>query len=455
MKDNSFNEIGRYWRLLADLNGISNEDMNELYNKFMMTKEFKEWDNKDNMDIIFSEDMFNKFMDFYKKETGEKLIILEESDDFNEDEDLDNAALEELIYRIEHAKGYDSKKIKDVKPRKGESKKDFIARFMKETKKEYPDEKQRAAIAYSYWNRRNIKDSASDFYNVLFRYFENESAYNVELENYPTEESDYLIRIFDKKDNLNYKELKELLKDLAEKYNVKLDWVGTESGWRLDGKDIKTTYTIYFTEKETEVKDSMLEELQFPFKLDTDNFYLEADHCDDDLYSVYYSFNFSNNLEGLDKEEIKYFNNEKEAREFINQLLEMDSKEFSDLYFEDSGRLSDPELKQYNKKYHNFYIETATEDDIDDYEFYYDNFIATFDLGGGDYSDAPLHHLHYVSKEDLLNAIKKINPEEKSTDADELYKRYYKELLDYFRNEAEETSWELLDKEEYSLYNED
>ena len=45
-------------------------------------------------------------------------------------------------------------KINDVYPKKGESKKDFISRFMSETKEEYPDIKQRYAVAISYWNRR-------------------------------------------------------------------------------------------------------------------------------------------------------------------------------------------------------------------------------------------------------------------------------------------------------------
>lgn len=48
-------------------------------------------------------------------------------------------------------KNYD---IKDVYPNKEESKEDFISRFMSETKDEYPDYKQRLAVAYSYWNRR-------------------------------------------------------------------------------------------------------------------------------------------------------------------------------------------------------------------------------------------------------------------------------------------------------------
>ena len=54
------------------------------------------------------------------------------------------------------AKIIDSKpEIKDIKPHKGEKKADFLSRFMKETKAEYPDEKQRIAVAYSYWNRKD------------------------------------------------------------------------------------------------------------------------------------------------------------------------------------------------------------------------------------------------------------------------------------------------------------
>lgn len=47
------------------------------------------------------------------------------------------------------------KRLKEVYPNKGESKKDFIARFMSVTKDEYPDTKQRCAVAHSYWDRRN------------------------------------------------------------------------------------------------------------------------------------------------------------------------------------------------------------------------------------------------------------------------------------------------------------
>lgn len=58
--------------------------------------------------------------------------------------------------------------IKDVNPREGESKEDFISRFMSETKNEYPDEKQRLAVAYSYWEKRNMKDIKDDTYTIQY-----------------------------------------------------------------------------------------------------------------------------------------------------------------------------------------------------------------------------------------------------------------------------------------------
>ena len=48
-----------------------------------------------------------------------------------------------------------SLELNEVYPNKDESKKDFINRFMSVTKDEYPDRKQRYAVALSYWNRRN------------------------------------------------------------------------------------------------------------------------------------------------------------------------------------------------------------------------------------------------------------------------------------------------------------
>ena len=46
-------------------------------------------------------------------------------------------------------------KLNEIYPDEGESKKDFISRFMSATKDEYPDVKQRYAVANSYWKRRD------------------------------------------------------------------------------------------------------------------------------------------------------------------------------------------------------------------------------------------------------------------------------------------------------------
>lgn len=53
--------------------------------------------------------------------------------------------------------------INDVYPNKGESKEDFISRFMSETKEEYPDKDQRLAVAYAYW-KKGVKDSKTVTY---------------------------------------------------------------------------------------------------------------------------------------------------------------------------------------------------------------------------------------------------------------------------------------------------
>lgn len=87
---------------------------------------------------------------YRKKELRE---ILCEETDFNpkmSDKEIEEAARELGIILKDS--------IKDVEPHKNESKDDFISRFMSETKEEYPDEKQRLAVAYSYWNKKDTKD---------------------------------------------------------------------------------------------------------------------------------------------------------------------------------------------------------------------------------------------------------------------------------------------------------
>ena len=67
-------------------------------------------------------------------------------------------------------------KILDINPKEGESKEDFISRFMSETKEEYPDEKQRVAVAYSYWNRNKKKINDSEVYSLWDLFHNNDCA---------------------------------------------------------------------------------------------------------------------------------------------------------------------------------------------------------------------------------------------------------------------------------------
>lgn len=57
--------------------------------------------------------------------------------------------------------------LNEVYPHKGESKKDFTARFMSATKDEYPDIKQRYAVCMSYWDRKNKKNKIKESEGIV------------------------------------------------------------------------------------------------------------------------------------------------------------------------------------------------------------------------------------------------------------------------------------------------
>ena len=75
-------------------------------------------------------------------------------DGFDEVLEWENNVVMSILLPKKYLKDTEDVFIQDLKPRKDESKKDFISRFMKETKKEYPDYKQRLAVAYSYWENK-------------------------------------------------------------------------------------------------------------------------------------------------------------------------------------------------------------------------------------------------------------------------------------------------------------
>ena len=98
---------------------------------------------------------------------------------FETDEDIDNViqAIDKLGYiytgyeprkkgHWEYKVFFRDSKLNDINPKEGESKSDFISRFMSETKEEYPDEKQRLAVAYSYWNKKKTKINDSEVYSL-------------------------------------------------------------------------------------------------------------------------------------------------------------------------------------------------------------------------------------------------------------------------------------------------
>lgn len=91
----------------------------------------------------YLEDLTKKFEELESK-TGLRVVVQDITTDVADD--VWTAKI--LMYE---PSTHDS--VKDIDPKEGESKEDFISRFMRETKEEYPDSKQRLAVAYSYWKK--------------------------------------------------------------------------------------------------------------------------------------------------------------------------------------------------------------------------------------------------------------------------------------------------------------
>lgn len=163
---------------------------------------------------------------------------------------------------------FDSKTVKDVKPRKGESKEDFISRFMEETKEEYPDQKQRLAVAYSYWERKNKKSTKDSLDNAnyyvleskdgLFKYknklvlFETKlDALNYANNNKLKEATTYLADEDDKKNGISYKDMvneimsvkdSDYSKNARNKFIIPAEPLGTIKVWYANENQIETDY---------------------------------------------------------------------------------------------------------------------------------------------------------------------------------------------------------------------
>ena len=87
----------------------------------------------------------DEYIDEYGRDKVRKVLTI----DHNEAIPLED--IKKMTPQLGWAK---NESLNEVYPNKGESKKDFISRFMSVTKDEYPNLKQRFAIANSYWERR-------------------------------------------------------------------------------------------------------------------------------------------------------------------------------------------------------------------------------------------------------------------------------------------------------------
>ena len=134
-----------------NLNNLKNDGYELLNLNESLLNESKSWD------VIWTDDCesfknklqaIKRAKEIYEKDLDKEVFIVHA-----DDKDSDGYYANGKIIYIKDL--YES--LNEVYPNKGESKKDFTKRFMSVTKNEYPNIKQRYAIAMSYWDRRNKK----------------------------------------------------------------------------------------------------------------------------------------------------------------------------------------------------------------------------------------------------------------------------------------------------------
>lgn len=144
--DNRKNKIKKFNQAVIDLSYIFGKDVRDEARDAVLSK-----DQEDSKSTVFMKSLGYEGID---------VTHLNKSD--RGTSGLDNFTYGSVIYDLKPGtykkiKEKGSKSLNEVYPSEGESKKDFISRFMSVTEDEYPDQKQRFAIANSYWERRNKK----------------------------------------------------------------------------------------------------------------------------------------------------------------------------------------------------------------------------------------------------------------------------------------------------------
>lgn len=144
--DSRKNQIKKFNQAVIDLSSIFGKDVRDEAIDAILSK-----DQEDSKSTVFMKSLGYEGID---------VTHLNKSDPNTGTSGLDNFTYGSVIYDLKPGtykkiKEKESESLNEVYPNKGESKKDFISRFMSVTKDEYPDQKQRFAIANSYWERRN------------------------------------------------------------------------------------------------------------------------------------------------------------------------------------------------------------------------------------------------------------------------------------------------------------
>lgn len=122
------------------------------------------------------------------------------------------------------------KNLTEIYPTEGESKKDFLSRFMKSMADEYPNVKQRFAIANSYWERRKIQEDATD--NSWQGYFTDKKTGFPTIDQYlDPKEKDYMLKKYNREGKVVYMAPKQYLQMVADMFGTPYSrqyLVGTE-----------------------------------------------------------------------------------------------------------------------------------------------------------------------------------------------------------------------------------
>ena len=143
------------------------KDSNSANINKVLNMSFDEFTNNYKKEIELPRDSKGIIVSFFPCSYGGVIQIFDKNDDtIFHIQDIDNKAIWENTKQRLRNKNIGDSTIKDVNPREGETKEEFISRFMSETKEEYPDEKQRFAVANSYWEKKDMKDVNAKQYVV-------------------------------------------------------------------------------------------------------------------------------------------------------------------------------------------------------------------------------------------------------------------------------------------------